>query len=26
MVSGVDDGIAAVWAQFEHELQPRDRG
>jgi hypothetical protein len=26
MVSGVDDSIAAVWAQFEHELQRRDRG
>jgi hypothetical protein len=26
MVSGVDDGIAAVRTQFEHELQSRDRG
>jgi len=26
MASGVDDSIAAMWAQFEHELQPRDRG
>ena len=25
MVSGVDGSIAAVWTQFEHELQRRDR-